>query len=337
MKRTAILYGLLLTIALGAAESRALDLGDPAPPLTISEWIKGDPVEIKHAPATRPAEGDATAEGATAERAPDAAEPDAPIYVLKFWATWCPPCRASIPLMTELQRAYGDKGVVVVAISDEAPSVVRSFIDRQTDNKLAYTVAVDRRSATTQAYMGGVYAQGIPHAFVIDRQGRLAWHGSPFSGLGTVVKSILEGTYSLEARAMLHDYFMGLIEAQRATDAEKKDDLTRQARQTAERLMDAAGKDFLVLDLLAWNILTLEGLELRDIELADRAIERAMELSKGEDASVLDTYARSLWEKGDREKAIEQVKKAIERVDNDEDFKAVLVDRLKTYERSAAN
>jgi thiol-disulfide isomerase/thioredoxin len=49
-------------------------------------------------------------------------------YVVEFWATWCGPCRASMPHISELQEKYGDK-LVVVGISDEKVEKVTSFLD----------------------------------------------------------------------------------------------------------------------------------------------------------------------------------------------------------------
>lgn len=48
------------------------------------------------------------------------------IVVLNFWATWCPPCRAEIPLLMRAQQRYGDKGVQIVGIAvDNADAVAR--------------------------------------------------------------------------------------------------------------------------------------------------------------------------------------------------------------------
>ncbi len=101
-----------------ATFAMAAELGDPAPPLQISEWVKGGPVKL------------ADGKGKT-------------IYVIEFWATWCPPCRASIPHLTELQKKFKDKGVVFVGISNEKLATVKKFV-KQMGDKMDYVVAIDQ-------------------------------------------------------------------------------------------------------------------------------------------------------------------------------------------------
>ena len=106
MKQTIRIKAALLLAAgcsLLASAGWAAQLGDPAAPLAIKEWIKGNPVNVK--------------DGKN-------------IYVVEFWATWCPPCRRSIPHLTEIQKKFKDKGVVVVGISDEAPATVKPFVQK---------------------------------------------------------------------------------------------------------------------------------------------------------------------------------------------------------------
>ena len=53
------------------------------------------------------------------------------VTVVEFWATWCPPCKESIPHLTKVQKQYKDKGVTVIGISNEQElETVKTFVDR---------------------------------------------------------------------------------------------------------------------------------------------------------------------------------------------------------------
>jgi thiol-disulfide isomerase/thioredoxin len=97
------------------------------------------------------------------------------VVVLEFWATWCPPCRQSIPHLSKLQAKYKDK-VVVIGVSGEDKPVVEKFFKAQKDMK--YRVAVDDEDKTAGIYMTGFGVNGIPHAFII-KEGKIIWHGHP--------------------------------------------------------------------------------------------------------------------------------------------------------------
>lgn len=162
-----LLASLLLTLPAAAAPK----LGDAAPPLDVSDWIKGSPVKL--------------ADGAGKN-----------IYVIEFWATWCGPCRTSIPHLTELQKKFKDQGVIFVGLSDEKPEVVKKFVEKMGD-KMDYTVAIDA-GKTTEGYMEAFGVRGIPHAFVVDKQGRIVWHGHPMAELESTLEEIVAGKYDLE-------------------------------------------------------------------------------------------------------------------------------------------
>lgn len=90
------------------------------------------------------------------------------VVILDFWATWCPPCRAEIPGFIELQKKYGEKGLVVVGISlDDGPEGVRRFASQL---EVKYPLVMGDEKVTKD--YGGVSV--IPTTFVIDRQGRIA-------------------------------------------------------------------------------------------------------------------------------------------------------------------
>src|SRR5687767_13027650 len=101
-----------LTGVAAAGTARAIELGDPAPELQIAKWVKGEPVKEFE---------------------------KGKVYVVEFWATWCGPCRTSIPHLTEMQKKYEDK-VVFIGVSDEDAETVAPFVDKMGD-EMAYRVA----------------------------------------------------------------------------------------------------------------------------------------------------------------------------------------------------
>jgi peroxiredoxin len=89
------------------------------------------------------------------------------VVVLDFWATWCPPCRASLPHTQQLSTNadWAAKGLVVWAVDDaEAMKTVEQFVS---DNRYTFTVLLDGQQAADKAY--GV--QAIPQVIVIGRDG----------------------------------------------------------------------------------------------------------------------------------------------------------------------
>ena len=169
------LIPLIAGVILCAASLLAAELGDAAKPLDVQEWVKGSAVNL------------ADGQGKT-------------IYVVEFWATWCPPCRASIPHLTELQKKFKDKGVVFIGVSDEKPDVVKKFVEKMGD-KMDYNVAIDG-GKTSEGYMQAYGINGIPHAFIVDKAGNIAWEGHPMDGLDKVLDEIIAGKYDInEAKA----------------------------------------------------------------------------------------------------------------------------------------
>lgn len=163
---------ILTSTLLAGATLIAANLGDAAKPLDIKDWVKGSPVDL------------AAGKGKT-------------IYVVEFWATWCPPCRTSIPHLTEMQKKFKDKGVVFVGVSDEKTDVVKKFVDKMGD-KMDYTVAVDA-GKTSEGYMKAYGVGGIPHAFIVDKEGKVVWHGHPMDQLEETVAKVLEGKYDMSS------------------------------------------------------------------------------------------------------------------------------------------
>jgi thiol-disulfide isomerase/thioredoxin len=88
--------------------------------------------------------------------------------LLEFWATWCPPCRASVPDIEKIHLAYKDKGVVVLAVSvdDDGWDGVRTFV-RQ--NGITYTVLQGNEEVMVKYQV-----RSIPMLLIVDREGVVA-------------------------------------------------------------------------------------------------------------------------------------------------------------------
>ncbi len=94
------------------------------------------------------------------------------VYIVNFFASWCPPCRAEIPDMVSLQQQYGRKGFTFVGVAvNETDPAIRSFIS---SNKITYPVVMadDKIVSAFGRYVtGGLSA--IPTSFVVNSSGRI--------------------------------------------------------------------------------------------------------------------------------------------------------------------
>jgi cytochrome c biogenesis protein CcmG/thiol:disulfide interchange protein DsbE len=89
------------------------------------------------------------------------------VVLLEFWATWCPPCRASIPGIERLHEKYKNKGVVILAVSmDEGGwDSVQSFVK---EHGMTYTVLEGNDDVYSKYQV-----RSIPLLLVIDKEGKI--------------------------------------------------------------------------------------------------------------------------------------------------------------------
>ncbi len=264
MKRTAILLVLAAALTLGSASSWALGVGDPAPGLSIKEWVANTPVTPR------------TAKGK--------------VLVVEFWATWCPPCRTSIPHLNKLHETYQDKQVVICGITRESAGKVETFMK---DLPMKYHVGVDT-GKTFGAYMQGI--GGIPHAFVVAPNGKVTWHGHPMGGLDKAIEAALEA--SPGAAKPLDTEGMEPVEAAlklSTTDNLPQRDLEK-ALEIARKAYYGSGRK----SATALAALARVHYEMGHLELAYRAAEKAAELAEGDAADELKAVAEYYRREHDR-------------------------------------
>lgn len=90
--------------------------------------------------------------------------------LVEFWATWCGPCRKTIPELNEFSKKFA-KDLVVIGISDEKEEKVKAM----TDPKIEYFVGIDTQAKMKKA----LEVTGIPHAILIAPNGKVVWEGFP--------------------------------------------------------------------------------------------------------------------------------------------------------------
>ena len=333
--RPSLLLSLLVTTAVAAAaadeEAPSLKVGDPAPKLQVSKWVQGKPVK-----SFEPGKA----------------------YLVEFWATWCGPCKTSIPHLNEIHKKYESKGLVVIGQDclerdqDEVPKFIKGMGDQ-----MSYRVALDdlsdsKRGFMAENWMEAAGQRGIPTAFLVDTKGRIAWIGHPMSLKEPVIEQVLDGSFDLQAAAVAYEKRRKMEEQTRElwgelnAAARKKDwegaetalakieaitpaeesanvQLIRfrlkmsqsdyeSAYAVARKASDANEENAMLQNELAWAIVTLEQPEKRDLKLAEQIANRANKAAKGRDPAILDTLARVLFVKGDKDGAIEHQKKAVD-------------------------
>ncbi|MBT3190427.1 MAG: TlpA family protein disulfide reductase [Anaerolineae bacterium] len=96
------------------------------------------------------------------------------VVLVNLWATWCPPCKAELPVLQEYYEDHLAEGFVILGIdSQEKPEKVEEYI-ATTD--VSYPIWIDEHGDAGLAFS----SYSLPASFVIDREGtvRLAWTGA---------------------------------------------------------------------------------------------------------------------------------------------------------------
>lgn len=259
-----------------------LTVGDQAPSVDLAQWVKGTPF-LSFEPGH--------------------------VYVVEFWATWCPPCRDGMPHISELQELHEGQ-VTFVGITNEDLETVETFLaskrpDESTwDETVRYALALDTSTrATSQAYMTAAGQSGIPCAFVVGKTGLVEWIGHP-AVIDDVLQAIVDDAWNREAfqEEFAPRQLRNAIMTQAARFAQQQK--YAEANQALQKLAALDDDDPNVLSMVARTMAGRIPEEGRDLEAAAALAHRAVELSEENDPIAIDTLAVILHLQGDLDGAI---------------------------------
>jgi len=116
------------------------------------------------------------------------------VLLIDFWGAWCTPCKSSLPHLDDLVTSYAEDGLIAVLVSTDA--VEQDSIDYLAQHGYTGFVSVWEPGAkyTPIAEQYGVLSGGpvgIPHTFVLDRQGVIRWRGHPLDLSMETIEALL--------------------------------------------------------------------------------------------------------------------------------------------------
>ena len=95
---------------------------------------------------------------------------DGKVLVINFWASWCGPCREEMPILVDLQKKYGDRGLQIIGIALDNLEAVKAFA---VSYGVDYPLLLGEPAATRLGMQLGNKIGGIPYTIVVDRNGKV--------------------------------------------------------------------------------------------------------------------------------------------------------------------
>ncbi len=148
-----------------------LKMGDAAPAYEPGAWVQGEEVKAfdkDHA------------------------------YLIECWATWCGPCIGNIPHVNELHEAFKDKGLVVIGQNLwERDAAKVPEIAKQMKYRVVRDSVDGNEGNIATKWMKAAGRNGIPSAFLVGKDGKLAWIGHPGQLTPEIITDVLAGSYDI--------------------------------------------------------------------------------------------------------------------------------------------
>ncbi|MDB6059090.1 MAG: Redoxin domain protein [Verrucomicrobiales bacterium] len=189
LTRCALFTALAATIL--SARATTLSEGDPAPKLTVSKWIQGEPVTAFQ-PGTA--------------------------YLVEFWASWWTPSLEPLAHVNRIHQKFKDKGLVVIGqnVKDKDAATAEQFAKRLAPI-ISYRVALDegatnRLKGKMQENWLHAAEAGVPSAFVVDKKGTIIFIGHPDEVTDELIEQVLAGTFDPKKRALDREAMAAKVE-----------------------------------------------------------------------------------------------------------------------------
>ena len=265
------------------------------------------------------------------------------------------PLHQGLSHLSKLQKQYKDQiqilGIAIWERGDDIKSKIVEFVKDQGD-KMDYTVGMEMNDSIAKNWMAPAGQNGF-YAYLVDKTGRIA--GSAMGSIDPVLEKYVAGEWDTDSYAAefkkqqemereMQAMMPLLMEASTTGNLDKRASRDRQddrqaprhaatqddevpamlssdqwapkAYEVGEQILKANWDDSQVLNGISWEVLTGQMVKNRNLEFAMKAVNRANELTKGEDPSILDTMARACFDMGKTDKAIEIQEKAVSLADD---------------------
>jgi thiol-disulfide isomerase/thioredoxin len=285
----------LVTVTVFSQQLPSLIVGEPAPPFAVEKWIKGG--------------GFSQLEKGK-------------VYVIDLWATWCVPCLAGMPHLSKLQEKYKDKGLQVIGITSEDKwentfENAARMVKRK-DSIIKYNIAwvpasMDKDSTKgifVHPWMQQAQTMNLPTAFLIDRDGKIAFIGDPHT-IDNALEAVINNNHDL---AKLKTSYTKALWAEQLMKqfsvAVDSNDVEKAVTLGNKILGISSAKPNTFLSVAA-KVSSLKNADNRILDIGLAAARKGVVLTQFESPGFLDVLASMYVAKGDLPQAIIAEKLAV--------------------------